>query len=729
MKAYRVKGPRLGTKLMFLGLTMLVVPWFSYRQIVVMERLLIQAESQNQIRHATTVSSLFNGRDELFRDLPVNVEDFENLFAYPLEQPVRLDGDLADWGDTAESRLLSFGSPDADGSFELILGERAGQLYGFVRVNDPQTIYRDRSKLRLDLADHLRLKFIGADAEDELIALTITESGPFTAYQMDPEWRFAANGDPDTRVQGVAQTTDDGLVFEFRLPIDVVGSRRYFGITYVDIDDIETRAIANFTQTLPTDGSEGFNLVVFRSPEALSIIEGLRYSGTAITVLDNQRRVRARTGNMDLSEPVTSGDDLGGVVDRAFASIRPVVHRVITGETLPDSEEPEDAERIVGEVIASTLEGEPIALRRRTAGHEVIVAGNPIVSKDQILGAVIVEQNTDEILSFQQQALRQVVLLSVVSLFAIFVALLAFAGRLAWRIRKLRREASAAIDQYGRLRASTLYRENNAGDEIGDLSRAVSGMLSKLAQHNQFLETMPRTLRHEINNPLNTLSTSLQNLELEIPEIKDSKYLDSAKRGVMRIGAIVQNLADAASLEESLESEEKERIDLNQLLGNYVNNCALTHSSCKFVYKGPKEPVMADVADYRIEQMLDKIIDNAIDFHRSNSPIRVQLDTVRDYLQITVANRGPTLPDDSTATLFDSMVSHRGPQNRLHFGLGLYVVRIIAEYHGGFVRAMNLTDGSGVAVLIQLPKARTEANSDKEAISNRTSGESLRAIR
>ena len=49
------------------------------------------------------------------------------------------------------------------------------------------------------------------------------------------------------------------------------------------------------------------------------------------------------------------------------------------------------------------------------------------------------------------------------------------------------------------------------------------------------------------------------------------------------------------------------------------------------------------------------------------------------------------------------MVSHRGPQNRLHFGLGLYVVRVIAEYHGGSVRAINLTDSSGVAIMVQLP--------------------------
>jgi len=305
--------------------------------------------------------------------------------------------------------------------------------------------------------------------------------------------------------------------------------------------------------------------------------------------------------------------------------------------------------------------------------------------------------------------------LSVLSLLVVFVILISFAGRLAWRIRQLRREASAAIDPRGRLRTDTLKSEMSAGDEIGDLARSVSGMLSKLQQHNQFLENMPRTLRHEINNPLNTLSTSLQNLADENPEIQPSKYLDSAKRGVMRIGAIVQNLADAANLEESLEAEELEIVDIERLIENYVANCRLNHKDCEFAFRGTGHPVYARVADYRIEQLLDKIIDNAIDFHRPNSPIKIQLDANKDVLRITVANRGPTLPRAAEQTLFDSMVSHRGAEarNRLHFGLGLYVVRVIAEHHGGSVRGMNLPDGSGVVVIVQLPLVGSEATASR----------------
>ena len=187
-----------------------------------------------------------------------------------------------------------------------------------------------------------------------------------------------------------------------------------------------------------------------------------------------------------------------------------------------------------------------------------------------------------------------------------------------------------------------------------------------------------------------------------------------------RIGSIVQNLADAANLEEVLGAEELEVIDIQKLLENYVANCELTHKHMHFVFRGTGAPVYARVADYRIEQMLDKIVDNAIDFHRSNSPIKVQLDTYRDMLRITVANRGPTLPGSAAESLFDSMVTHRSSdaQNRLHFGLGLYVVRTIAEYHGGSVRAVNLTDGSGVAIMVQLPLAepvlQTEIRASRE---------------
>jgi dedicated sortase system histidine kinase len=715
-----IRGPRLGTKLMLLGLTLLIVPLFGYRQLVEMERLLIQGQSHAQLLTAEGISTLFNGRDDLFNDLPVTIEDFESLYAHPLQNPVRLDGDVSDWGDDLKDKLIHFGTEarDADGNFELLLGERGGQLYVYMDIHDQRAIYRDPEYLRLDNADHVRLDFIRADGEDGRINISFpSEGGVTTAYEMDPDWRFAADGNALQNVMGYLQPVEGGYHLEFRLPLSMLGSSRYFGISFADVDDPDTRAIVRTTQTLPTAGKESFNLVVLRSPELLSIIQGLGYSGARILVIDAQKRVRAETGSsLMVAEPDQEGRWFH-FFRRIFEMVRPAIHYLTTFEEWEpgDGVVQSKSEEAVDAAISASLAGDPITLRRRLGeNNEVIMAAHPIVSKDSVIGTVVVEQNIDDILTFQRAALEQVVLLSVASLFVVFVALVAFAGRLAWRIRNLRREASEAIDEYGRLRTSLLQSEITAGDEIGDLARSVSNMLSKLHQHNTFLESMPRTLRHEINNPLNTLSTSLHNLAEENPDVQGSKYLESARRGVTRIGSIVQNLADAANLEESLEAEDMEVMDLDQLLQNYVANCAVAHPDCEFVYRGPGRPVLAEISDFRIEQMLDKIVDNAIDFHRSDSPIRVQLDSHRTSLQITVANRGPTLPEKAEGSLFDSMVSHRGPQNRLHFGLGLYVVRIIAEAHGGFVRAMNLADGSGVAIMVQLPRVHGDSQSQTQ---------------
>ena len=93
----RIRGPRLGTKLMLLGLALLIVPWLSYQQLLDMEDLLIQTRQNVQLLLAKGISTLFNGRDDVFDDLPVRVEEYEPLYADPLKDPIRLDGRINDW--------------------------------------------------------------------------------------------------------------------------------------------------------------------------------------------------------------------------------------------------------------------------------------------------------------------------------------------------------------------------------------------------------------------------------------------------------------------------------------------------------------------------------------------------------------------------------------------------------------------------------------------------------
>ncbi len=720
MAQRRFRGPSLATKLMLLGAALLSLPYFSLRQLLAMEQFLIQGQAQAQLLTAEGISTLLNGRDDLFNDLPLSAEGYASLYAHPLPSAIRLDGRDGDWDSLAERRLIFGADPETgarpDGSFDLLLGERADQLYAVLRILDRDRIWRDPDALRLDNADHIRLSFQDPSGARARIQLSFSGPGVLTAYPMDEAWRFAADGQPDNRIQGfVAPTnTGEGYVVEFRLPLSLLNARESFGISVVDVDDSATRAQRTMVQTLPTAGPEAFNLIVLRSPEVLNIVEGLGYAGARILVIDGERRVRAETGAYQRPEGDAGAAPLQPPDLGPLEFFRPLVRGLLALARL--GQDPAAPAMASDAVLDTALAGAPLAVRRRLNDEEeIIMAAVPIRGRDRSLGAVVVEQNTDEILALQRDALDRIIGFAVLTIALVFLALLTFSLRLAWRIRGLGAEASRAIDQQGRLRTHELRRESRAGDELGELSRSVSQMLARLHQHNQFLENMPRTLRHEINNPLNTLSTSLQNLEDAEPSLRDSKYLDAARRGVQRIGAIVQNLADAANLEESLKAEDLEILDLEALVESYARNSAALHAPRSITFSGTGAPVPAEAADYRIEQLLDKIVDNALDFATPGTAIDLALRRDRQEVVLTVTNRGPILSEDTRASMFESMVSRRDGTNdtRLHFGLGLYVVRVIAEHHGGRAEARNLPDGSGVVVEVRLPLARRPKGSTR----------------
>lgn len=704
-------GPSIGTKLTILmSLALLVIPWFSYRYLSEMEAFLVESQSQAQLLTAEGISTLLNGRKDLFYDLPLSPEGYEQLYAHALENPIRIDGKDNDWEDILDFAVkygdtqMTEDTEQRQSNFSLLLGEHKDQIYALVTVEDDSITFRDRNILRLDLSDHIRITFTGLDGKIKKMVISATEPGVTTAYAVDDEWRYAIEGVAENRVQGYVTTNNSGYIMEFRIPLAMLGSTKLFGLAVVDVDEAENRAIKSITGTLPSTETEAIGLVVLKSPEVLKIIRSLGYSGAKIQVIDVQSRVRAEVGSYVANqikkpdEPVSSswGDAWFTVVSFLLDSIYNLIDPALRNVDHTSDDE----------VIKASLAGTPSFQRRYDKDEgEMIVAAHPIIAEDDIIGTVVLRQNTDRILQLRRDALERIISFSVLSLIIVVIFILAFSMRLARRIRKLGTETTNAIDSHGRLQTNRLKSETRSGDEIGDLARSISSMLSKLHQHNQFLENMPRTLRHEINNPLNTLSTSLHNLEVADSSTSRAKYLESAKRAVLRIGMIVQNLADAASLEEALESEELEVVDLYQLLQSYMTNCRVTHANRKFEYRGTSHNVLAKVSDYRIEQLLDKLIDNAIDFSEPDSTIVMGLTKDDRNLNLFVSNRGICIPNDVLGSVFDSMVSVRDstPDNRLHFGMGLYVVRVIAEHHGGNVSATNLLNEQGVTIRVSLP--------------------------
>lgn len=107
----------------------------------------------------------------------------------------------------------------------------------------------------------------------------------------------------------------------------------------------------------------------------------------------------------------------------------------------------------------------------------------------------------------------------------------------------------------------------------------------------------------------------------------------------------------------------------------------------------------------RLIQMLDNLLTNAVDHHTKRTPITVRVARQDGRAIVEVANKGPLLPTDSLV-LFDLFRSFRDAKaQEHHHGIGLYLVRLIAQRYGGDVEAENQADGSGVTFRVLLPCA------------------------
>jgi signal transduction histidine kinase len=291
----------------------------------------------------------------------------------------------------------------------------------------------------------------------------------------------------------------------------------------------------------------------------------------------------------------------------------------------------------------------------------------------------------------------------VATLFTIIVTLV-FAARLSHRIRRLSRAASTALSPEGRIEFT--LPETKARDEIGALARSYASLLTRMKEYTNYLQTLGTKLSHELRTPLTIVSSSLDNLSSEHAlEKPAANYLERARQGTARMHGILSALSEATRVEQSIEHTERVRFDLAALARNMALAYGQSFTRHHIATAMEDAPCMINGSPDLIAQLLDKLMDNAADFAPSGATITIGLSTDARSARLSVQNEGPLLPPGVSEHLFESLVSVRpGSDTKPHLGLGLYIVRLIADFHGASVSAENLADASGVRFTLELPR-------------------------
>ncbi|MDP6151369.1 MAG: HAMP domain-containing sensor histidine kinase, partial [Gammaproteobacteria bacterium] len=163
-------------------------------------------------------------------------------------------------------------------------------------------------------------------------------------------------------------------------------------------------------------------------------------------------------------------------------------------------------------------------------------------------------------------------------------------------------------------------------------------------------------------------------------------------------------MSAATRIEQSIQSSEKEPVDLSALVDSCIDGYRLANHGKSIELSGQNEGTHVLGCPELLSQLLDKLMENACDFCSTEGTILVGLKRQDKWAVLTVENDGPELPAGMSGNLFESMVSVRDDSGKqAHMGLGLTIVRLIAEYHEGTSLAANRDDGSGVRFTVTVP--------------------------
>jgi C4-dicarboxylate-specific signal transduction histidine kinase len=230
------------------------------------------------------------------------------------------------------------------------------------------------------------------------------------------------------------------------------------------------------------------------------------------------------------------------------------------------------------------------------------------------------------------------------------------------------------------------------------------------------LGTLTSGVAHEINNPLNFISTTLQKLEALFNELKDPsisentrsllinsciKTLPGGTLGVERIARIVRSLVSFSDVSESYENDVHKIIDSTLLIIGF--NIPQTIQVIKNYTKNiPKLHIQQD----KLHQIILSIINNAVNAINTKQKLTHEKIIISTYTEefnslcISIANTGPKIPSDELIKLFDPFFTTN--QSKKSVGLGLTISYNNIQALNGKIIAIN-NNNNMVEFIIKLP--------------------------
>ena len=711
----------LKTKLAPLFLLLLFVPVVGVYFSNELKNKMLEVQTEGSLETAKAISFAIGDRPGIFSDR--NVKPFALDVGGIIEIPLlkfkpTIDGNVSEWGAAPHApRSIQFGLDQSLGrsfSAQYRIGRSGNLIYISIEVDDPSDFKLFPDQNQDELSDQILLSSIDVDGRFRQFQIRPYRDGQLIAHPLNINGLLQRDemGRPikERSIYGeVRSRAGGGYDVEFSVYRSVIG--RSLGLGVMNVGEGVGQPSVSIIRTCESLSDPDLLGAVFApTPEVDSVIKQLERADARIVVVDHNRNIVAIARNQQIhnQEADEHLHRSGGLSwSKAIeAVLSPIIGLFVDMQpySLPEIEE--NTVFLDEQNILNALKGlESVTLAKPMMGHgQVIRAAYPVRVEDAIVGAVLVEETTSKSLKFRDEALILVGTLVLIIFTFALIFLLVMGGHLR-RLGRLAAETQGATDAEGRI--VKVIEGQTSDDEVGQLSKSLASFSARLGGYTQYLEQLSRRLSHELKTPIAVMRSSLELLGRSQIENDGRIYLSRAEGGLDRLNSLVRRMSEASDIEASLSSEELTELDVVQLIEHSVEEYREVYADRDFHLSLPAHSLMIKGSAESLCQMLDKLVENAHDFSVNRSSIDVMVTAEKSMVLIQVSNEGPLIAEEKQKEIFDSMVSDRAAapssDESGHLGLGLYIVRLVAKFHGGNVSVKNRVNQSGVMFDIRLP--------------------------
>jgi two-component system sensor histidine kinase ChvG len=338
------------------------------------------------------------------------------------------------------------------------------------------------------------------------------------------------------------------------------------------------------------------------------------------------------------------------------------------------------------------------SIRPTASGGKLVAVTLPIKNVKAVTGVLTIEgTNVDKVIAEQRWALAPFIAMAlIVSLISSFL--------LNRVIARPVRQLAFAADQVrlSRARSISLPHLDKRDDELGDLGRSLEDMTTTLSERMDAIDRFAADVAHEIRNPLTSIRSAVETLELVTDEKAKARLMAILKQDVARLDRLITDISNASRLDAELSRDAPKAIDLTRLVSEIVGFYGDTSRPDQppVRLEGPAPQIRVAAREGPLSQVFRNLIDNARSFTRldgGRGEVRLSLRSEGGRALVQVDDDGPGIPPDNIETVFERFYTSRpkGAAFGGNSGLGLSIAREIVTAHGGRIWAENRLGAGG----------------------------------